>query len=72
MVILCLFAFVAGAATALSPCVLPMSRARSPRGARAGGGAPGRRQLVELPSPGSYLLTLSLQPSTEAYAFTFG
>jgi hypothetical protein len=29
-------------------------------------------ELVRLPRPGSHLLTLTLDPGTEAYAFTFG
>jgi hypothetical protein len=29
-------------------------------------------ELVRLPRPGSHLLTLTLAPGTEAYAFTFG
>jgi hypothetical protein len=29
-------------------------------------------ELLHLPQPGNHVLTLRVQPGTEAYAFTFG
>ena len=40
MLVLILFAFVAGAATALSPCVLPVLPVALSAGATGGAGAP--------------------------------
>lgn len=75
MVILFAFAFVAGAATALSPCMLPVLTVARVDGRRRRAVRVDSHRLYEVartPRAGAHLLTLSLPKGTEAHAFTFG
>jgi thiol:disulfide interchange protein len=76
MIVLLAIAFVAGAITAVSPCVLPVLPIVF--GSSAAG--EGRRRslaiiagtVVEGPRPRDALLELRFWPGVEAYSFTFG
>jgi len=75
MAVLVIFAVLAGAGTALTPCVLPVLPALLSASASGGRRRPaGRRlyRLVSMPEVGEPDLRLRLPPGVSAYTFTFG